>query len=227
MHDMQGESAVPDPQIDVHSPPLSPMHPPLRASTPVSTSSSSNSESDNDTESSITQQLFDVSMQHPFDDTESSLIYQQVFDDTESSLTTQQFDDSEQTISVLEHEEHDSSSKSNNAGLKLVFDNIDKTIRPRNMTQDSQTSTLHYVQAYGVKDRIDYSKITNDQKTETNLYKILPDLDDYILLKKRFVVHVSRIITTYLDFLVEDFKGLSQMHIPHKHTVLKCVRSLK
>ena len=38
--------------------------------------------------------------------------------------------------------------KSINVGNKLVFDNIDKTTKPRFMTQDSKTTTLHYVQAY-------------------------------------------------------------------------------
>ena len=32
------------------------------------------------------------------------------------------------------------------AGYKLIFYNIDKTIKPRFMTQDSMTTILHYVQ---------------------------------------------------------------------------------
>ena len=44
-----------------------------------------------------------------------------------------------------------------NAGVKLVFDNIDKTVKPRHMTLESQTTSLNYVQAIAVKDRIDYS----------------------------------------------------------------------
>ena len=44
-----------------------------------------------------------------------------------------------------------------NAGVKLVFDNIDKTVKPRRMTLESQTTSLNYVQAIAVKDRIDYS----------------------------------------------------------------------
>ena len=42
-----------------------------------------------------------------------------------------------------------------NAGVKLVFDNIDKTVKPRLMTLESQTTSLNYVQAIAVKDRID------------------------------------------------------------------------
>ena len=36
-------------------------------------------------------------------------------------------------------------SASHNAGFKIVFDNLDKTIRPRHMTIEKQTQSLHYV----------------------------------------------------------------------------------
>ena len=37
-------------------------------------------------------------------------------------------------------------------GFKMVIDNIDKTVKPRNQTIDAQTQSLHYVQVYAVKD---------------------------------------------------------------------------
>ena len=39
-----------------------------------------------------------------------------------------------------------------NAGVKLVFDNIDETVKPRHMTLESKTTSLNYVQAIAVKD---------------------------------------------------------------------------
>ena len=78
------------------------------------------------------------------------------------------------------------------------------------------------MQAHAVKDRIDYSSIGDEQKNETNLYKILPDSEDYHLLKERFVIHVSRIISTYLDFFKEDFKNIVQRHIPHRYSSEMC-----
>ena len=73
-----------------------------------------------------------------------------------------------------------------NAGVKLVFDNIDKTVKPRHMTLELQTTSLNYVQAIAVKDRIDYSFLSNkiDPERESNLYDILPDGNDYDSLKK-------------------------------------------
>ena len=71
-------------------------------------------------------------------------------------MSEQSFSDkslNETTVTIEpEAEETCTVVKSINAGYKLVFDNIDKTVKPRFMTQDSQTETLHYVQAYAVKD---------------------------------------------------------------------------
>lgn len=107
-----------------------------------------------------------------------------------------------------------------NTGYKLVFDNIDKTVKPRHMRIDSQTKSLHYVQAYAVKDRIDYSYEASERSTdgEVNLYNVLPSAQDYQKLKTNFAVHVSRVITTHLDFFKQDFKGLSEKHIQHKYS---------
>ena len=54
------------------------------------------------------------------------------------------------------------------------------------MTLESQTTSLNYVQAIAVKDRIDYSFLSDkiDPERESNLYDILPDGDDYNSLKK-------------------------------------------
>ena len=109
-----------------------------------------------------------------------------------------------------------------NAGVKLVFDNIDKTIKPRHMTLESQTTSLNYVQAIAIKDRIDYSFLSDkiDPERESNLYDILPNGDDYDSLKKRFIIHVSRTIVAYLPFFKVDSKGLVPAHIPHRYIQL-------
>ena len=41
--------------------------------------------------------------------------------------------------------------------LLMLDINIDKTIKPRHMTVDSHTTSLHYVHAYAVKDSVDFS----------------------------------------------------------------------
>ena len=49
-------------------------------------------------------------------------------------------------------------------GYKIVIDNIDKAVKPRYMRIDSQKKSLHYVQIYNVKDRIDFSSLSESAK---------------------------------------------------------------
>ena len=39
-------------------------------------------------------------------------------------------------------------------GLKIVGDNVDKTVKPRHMQSDRQNQSLHYFHLYAVCDRI-------------------------------------------------------------------------
>ena len=112
-----------------------------------------------------------------------------------------------------------------NSGYKLVFDNIDKNVKPRYMRSDSQTQSLHYVQMYGVKDRVNYSSLSSQIQTELNLYGILPSSDDYDLLKKDFTILISRIIHAYVPFFGKDFENLVVKHIPHKYSHEMCKKS--
>lgn len=112
-----------------------------------------------------------------------------------------------------------------NSGYKLVFDNIDKNVKPRYMRSDSQTTSLHYVQVYAVKDRLDYSTLSGITSGKVNLHDILPTLEDYELMKNDFAVLISRMITAHLPFFREDFKYLVQKHIPHKYSTEMCKKS--
>lgn len=114
-----------------------------------------------------------------------------------------------------------------NSGYKLVFDNINKNIKPRYMRADAQTISLNYVQMYGVKDRIDYSSAVSCQRSsvELNLYDILPSSRDYDSLKQDFTVLISRMIVNYLPFFREDFNNLVEKHIPHKYSHEMCKKS--
>ncbi len=45
--------------------------------------------------------------------------------------------------------------------FKLVGDNIDKEVKPRDMRSDHQTKSLHYFHSYAVLDRIDLSGVSD------------------------------------------------------------------
>ena len=108
--------------------------------------------------------------------------------------------------------------KSAIAGYKMVFDNLDTTVKHRHMTAGSQTLSLHYVQGYAVRDRVDYSRLPGQRCGGTNLYDILPTSSEYCSLKENFTVHVCRVITDNLAFFREDFKGLAPEHLSHKYS---------
>jgi len=100
-----------------------------------------------------------------------------------------------------------------------VIDNIDKDVKPRYMRVDSQTKSLHYVQIYSVKDRIDFSSLSESTKAgEMCLYDILPSTKDYQELKDNFAILLARVMTDNLSFFSENFKGLVQRHVPHQYS---------
>lgn len=102
-------------------------------------------------------------------------------------------------------------------GFKLVMDNIDSTVRPRYMREDAQNQSLHYVQVYAVKDRIDYSSIPDPAPSSTrNIFNIIPSSDAQ--LKKNLAILVARILVEYIQFFNKDFRDLVTTHILHKYS---------
>ena len=102
---------------------------------------------------------------------------------------------------------------------KFVVDNIDSTVNPRCMREDAQSKSLHYVQVYAVKDRIDYSTIIDPLPSgEKNIFNILPTSNDYEKIKENMAILVSRIIADHIRFFAEDYKSIVTRHILHKYT---------
>ena len=109
--------------------------------------------------------------------------------------------------------------------FKIVFDNIDKNVKPRHMRSDRQTNSLHYVHAYAVKDRVDFSATTSELRGEVNIFDVLPNAQDYTSLKASFTTLVSRLIVKYLTFFSKDYKPLTCNHIPHKYSKEMSIKS--
>ena len=77
------------------------------------------------------------------------------------------------------------------------------------MCSDYQTCSLHYVNSYAVKDRIDFSQFSSETPTELTLFEVLPN-DAYKSLKDDFTVLVSRMIVEHMAFFSADYKGYQQ-----------------
>ena len=98
------------------------------------------------------------------------------------------------------------------AGYKIVFDNLDKTIKPRFMGADYQAK-LHFVHSYATKNRIDFSKFSDEIPTEVNIWDIIPNEVDYPSLKW-FCYRM--IVEQHIPFLGSDYERLPLQHTPHK-----------
>ena len=101
-------------------------------------------------------------------------------------------------------------------GFRLVADNIDKTVKPRYMRLNSQSSSLHFCHVYAVKDRINFGDLSSNatliDRTTINITQFLPTSEDETALRSNFEVLISRILTK--SILKADVTD----HIPHKYS---------
>ena len=81
------------------------------------------------------------------------------------------------------------------------MDNIDKNVRPREMRLDSQTESLHYMHLYSVRDRVNFSSLSNTPKNnDISIYDILPTAEDYAQLKHNLSFLLGHTMTDHLSF---------------------------
>lgn len=112
------------------------------------------------------------------------------------------------------------------AGYKFVIDNIDKNVKPRDMRVDAQTKSLHYVHAYGVKDRVDFSSLSGVAKCgEMRVDSILPSSEDYKKLKQNMSIIVARTMSEHLSFFCGYFKGLIKRHVSKTYSAEMSTKS--
>ena len=80
------------------------------------------------------------------------------------------------------------------AGYKIVGDNIDKNIRRTHQRIDRTTRSLHYFHMFAVKDRVDFSYLSDCKPTEVNvdIQVLLPGATDLAAIKKDFEILISR-----------------------------------
>ena len=79
-------------------------------------------------------------------------------------------------------------------GYKIVGDNIDKNIRRTHQRIDRTTRSLHYFHMCAVKDRVDFSHLSDSRPTqvEVDIRALLPGAADLAAIKKDFEILISR-----------------------------------
>ena len=104
-------------------------------------------------------------------------------------------------------------------GFKIVGDNIDKHVKPRDMRLDAQAKSLNFFNYYAVKSRVDISNLDDSpclpDFASFEMKTLLPTKEDESILQDNFTIHVSRVLKKYMPFF-EKFASGMERHIKHK-----------
>ena len=106
-------------------------------------------------------------------------------------------------------------------GFKLVGDNIDKTIKPRDMRINNQANSVHYFNFYAVRDRINFSHLSSNagmiSPEDIKFDAYYPSSDDDNKLLLNFEILVTRILVKHLPGM-EKLSNKVTDHISHKYS---------
>jgi len=104
-------------------------------------------------------------------------------------------------------------------GYRFNVDNLDFLIRARNMTQDHQNQTKHYVQLMAIQDRVNCEHFINDRPlgnlSEVPYQDFIPSGDDNYSLRKDIIHVVAEIIIDNLESF-KVFKGVINKGFHHQ-----------
>ena len=105
-------------------------------------------------------------------------------------------------------------------GIKIVGDNIDKHVKPREMRHDVQAQSLHYFNSYAVKDRLPTTQLEDKPSlpdfSSFDLSELMPSTEDDRLIQKNFTVLISRVLKKNFQFFEKFATGVPK-HIKHKY----------
>ncbi|KAI8496735.1 Protein unc-80 [Branchiostoma belcheri] len=107
-------------------------------------------------------------------------------------------------------------------GYSIVFDNIDIHQKVRHKTSQNSNKDHHFVNAYGVPDRVNVQHLPNDQPMadilSVPLQEFLPSEEDHSSLRDDMITISSRIVVKHIPFFNKYFKDCVQQHIPHMYS---------
>ena len=112
----------------------------------------------------------------------------------------------------------------------ITGDNLDKSIKPKFMTIEHQTQSLHYFHAYAALNRLSFGDLTEDVPTSRLLRSLnpgdfLPSLDDCEKLRDNYAVLMARVICENLKAFA-SFKACVPKHIMHKYSTAMAKKSV-
>lgn len=103
---------------------------------------------------------------------------------------------------------------------KLVGDNVDKHVKPREMRVDAQAQSLHLFNLYAVRDRVDTSLLPDSPAlpdlSTCKVKDVLPSREDHRAMFANFAILAGRVLKKYMPFFTRFASGLEK-HISHKY----------
>ncbi|KAL5509146.1 hypothetical protein EMCRGX_G004456 [Ephydatia muelleri] len=113
-------------------------------------------------------------------------------------------------------------------GFRLVRDNVDKNVKPRDMRLNSQTTSLHYFHTYAVKDRICFSHLSTDPieivQDSINFEMFYPTVGDNTELVSNLETLVARMFVQRIPGL-QSLSAEATPHIKHLYSKQMALKS--
>jgi hypothetical protein len=109
---------------------------------------------------------------------------------------------------------HDPPIRSGYPTYKLVGDNIDKHVKPREMRVDVPAETLHFVNVYAVHDRVDMSKLP-DSPLLPDIGSIAvedPTAGDHKAISNNSAILAGHVLKKYMPFFTRFCIGFGEAH---------------
>ena len=144
-----------------------------------------------------------------------------ITDSHECSHDQEEVPEQEQTPALKSPAQDDTSDSQQQAnevkGVKIVGDNVDKTVKTRFMRIDRQGKSLHYFHCYATQDRFDLTMPEDYPEVPTNpkLEDLLPSKSDITEMKSSFAIHVARILCKYMPYFAKNFSDVIPEHLEH------------
>ena len=113
-------------------------------------------------------------------------------------------------------------------GFRLVGDNVDKNVKPRDMRLNSQTTSLHFFHTYAVKDRICFSHLSTDPieivQDSINFEMFYPTVGDNTQLVSNLETLVARMFVQRIPGL-QSLSAEATPHIKHQYSKQMALKS--
>ena len=105
--------------------------------------------------------------------------------------------------------------------FKIVGDNIDKEVKPRDMRSDYQAHSLHYFHSYAVHDRVNMDRFDDTvcapDMSAVSLELLLPSKQDIADIFCNMSILIARILKKYMPFFKQFGNGVER-HIMHQYS---------